>query len=57
MFTFLTYNRLNNISAIYAILVLFFKVKIKLDKKDYSKIAINLGYKYKGEKFREKKNY
>lgn len=55
--TLLTCNRLWSTDAIYTISVLFFKVEIKLDRKDCSKMAISLGGEYKEEKLWEKKNY
>ena len=56
-FTLLIYNRLWSTGIICAISVLFFKVEIKLDRKDCSKMAISLGGEYKGEKLQGKENY
>lgn len=56
-FTLLIYKRLWNTSTICAISVLFFKIEIKWDRNNCSKMVISLGGKYKREKFQGKKNY
>ena len=55
--TVLTCNRLWSTGAPCAISVLSFKVEIKLDRKDCSKMAISSGGEYKGEKLWGKENH